>query len=62
MQCDIHGDHTTTLKQTRLVTTDVAKLTRFCETASLERRGGSGPLAGAPALRDFAALRLTPCC
>jgi hypothetical protein len=51
-----------TVKQTRLFATDVAKLTRFCETASLERRGGSGPLAGAPALRDFAALRLTPCC
>ena len=27
MQCDIQGDHTMTVKQTRLVTTDVAKLT-----------------------------------
>jgi hypothetical protein len=54
MQCDIQGELTMTVKQTRLVTTDVAKLTRFCEKASLERRSGSGPLAGAPALRDFA--------
>jgi hypothetical protein len=43
-----------TVKQTRLATTDVAKLTRFCETASLERHSGSGPLAGAPALRGLA--------
>jgi hypothetical protein len=43
-----------TVKQTRLAATDAAKLARFCETASLERRSGSGPLAGTPALRDFA--------
>jgi hypothetical protein len=54
MQYDIQGDHTMTLKQTRLVTADVAKLTRFYETASSERRSGSGPSAGAPSLRDFA--------
>jgi hypothetical protein len=54
MQCDIRGDLTMTVKQTRLATTDAAKLARFCETASLERRSGSGPLAGVPALRDFA--------
>jgi uncharacterized glyoxalase superfamily protein PhnB len=34
MQYDILGDVTMTLKQTRLVTTDVAKLTRFYETVS----------------------------
>lgn len=54
MQYDIRGDHTMTLKQTQLVTTDAAELTRFCETASSARRSGSGPLAGAPALRDLA--------
>jgi hypothetical protein len=43
-----------TVKQTRLATADAAKLARFCETASLERRSGSDPLAGVPALRDFA--------
>jgi hypothetical protein len=53
VQYDIQGDLTMTLKQTRLVITDVAKLTRFYETASLERRSGSGPSAGAPTLRDF---------
>jgi hypothetical protein len=34
MQYDILGEVTMTLKQTRLVTTDVAKLTRFYETVS----------------------------
>jgi hypothetical protein len=34
MQSDIQGDLTMTLKQTRLVTTDVAKLTRFYESVS----------------------------
>ena len=34
MQHDIQGDLTMTLKQTRLVTTDVAKLTRFYESVS----------------------------
>jgi hypothetical protein len=34
MQYDIRGDRTMTLKQTRLVTTDMAKLARFHETAS----------------------------
>jgi uncharacterized glyoxalase superfamily protein PhnB len=34
MQYDILGDVTMTLKQTRLVTTDVAKLTRFYESVS----------------------------
>jgi hypothetical protein len=42
-----------TLKQTRLVTTDMAKRARFYETAFLERHSGSGPSAGAPSLRDF---------
>jgi hypothetical protein len=37
-----------TLKQTRLATTDAAKLSR----------SGSGPLAGAPSLRDFAGTSL----
>jgi hypothetical protein len=58
MQCDIQGDFTMTVKQTWLATTDAAKLARFCETASSERRSGSGPLAGAPALRDFAGTPL----
>ena len=62
MQPDIQGDHTMTLKQTRPVTTDAAKLTRFHETASLERRSGSGPSAGAPTLRDLADTPLdSPC-
>jgi hypothetical protein len=43
-----------TVKQTRLAAADAANPARLCETASLERRSGSGPLAGAPALRDFA--------
>jgi uncharacterized glyoxalase superfamily protein PhnB len=34
MHYDIFGDLTMTLKQTRLVTTDVAKLTRFYESVS----------------------------
>jgi predicted enzyme related to lactoylglutathione lyase len=34
MQYDIQGDLIVTLKQTRLVTTDMAKLTRFYETLS----------------------------
>jgi uncharacterized glyoxalase superfamily protein PhnB len=34
MQYDILGDVTMTLKQTRLVTTDVARLTRFYETVT----------------------------
>jgi uncharacterized glyoxalase superfamily protein PhnB len=34
MQYDIFGDVTMTLKQARLVTTDVAKLTRFYENVS----------------------------
>ena len=34
MQYDIQGDFTMTLKQTRLVTTEVARLTRFYETVS----------------------------
>jgi uncharacterized glyoxalase superfamily protein PhnB len=34
MHYDIFGDVTMTLKQTRLVTTDVAKLTRFYESVS----------------------------
>jgi hypothetical protein len=58
MQHDIQRDHTMTLKQARLVTADAAKLTRFYEAASLECRSGSGPLAGAPALRDFAGTPL----
>jgi hypothetical protein len=33
MQCDIQRDPTMTLRQTRLVTADAAKLTRFYETA-----------------------------
>ena len=53
MQYDIQGDPTMTLKQTRLVTSDAAKLTRFYDTASTERRSGSGPSAGAPSPRDF---------
>ena len=43
-----------TVKQTRLAAADAAKLARFRETASLERRSGSGPLAGTPMLLDFA--------
>jgi hypothetical protein len=54
LQYDTQGDPTMTAKQTRLAAADAAKLARFCETASLERRSGTGPLAGAPALRDFA--------
>ena len=62
MQCDIQGYFTMTVKQARLITTDVAKLARFCETASLQRRSGSGPLAGSPALLDFADTLLdSPC-
>ena len=34
VQYDIQGDVTMTLKQTRLVTTDVAKLTQFYECVS----------------------------
>jgi hypothetical protein len=58
MQYDIQGDLIMTLKQIRLVTTDVAKLACFYGTASLERRSGSGPSAGAASLRDFVDTRL----
>jgi hypothetical protein len=54
MQYDTQGQLTMTVKQARLAAADAAKPARFCETASPERRSGSGPLAGVPVLRDFA--------